>query len=273
MDMPRFGSKPLRWSLAAALAGAASAASAQTGYVDVTYSGSITEVAADAPNSLAVGTPITFDVVFDQAKLTDYTSLFTNNFGPFDPGVVTSVETASLSDDPSASLTIRAGDISFTKFDGIRYGTPCGEIPVAYCGADPTHLQPTDGLGVGDLPSATYLNGKFAGVGNIFINAAGYSLDADPLADLLQATDPGNDGSTFGLQGPETGNGDFYLGLGDLNNPFTHGLAIGKIDSTSVRITALPEVGTWATLLLGFGVVGFNMRRRRWPAGASRVMG
>jgi hypothetical protein len=38
------------------------------------------------------------------------------------------------------------------------------------------------------------------------------------------------------------------------------------VNGTFTYLTAaVPEPGTWATMLLGFGAVGFAMRRRRTP--------
>ena len=50
---------------------------------------------------------------------------------------------------------------------------------------------------------------------------------------------------TLHLEGTSTGNGSF---------------------GGNVAFTAVPEPATWAMMLLGFGAVGFAMRRRRTPA-------
>jgi hypothetical protein len=36
--------------------------------------------------------------------------------------------------------------------------------------------------------------------------------------------------------------------------------------SGNVSISAVPEPGTWALMILGFGAVGLTMRRKRQPA-------
>jgi hypothetical protein len=254
--------RPVLATLAAC--GALLATPASATYLDITYTGSVAMVGDGAAAAgLSVGTPITFEVFFNPDKLVDYTAAFTASNGG-DPAGITSLKTASLSDDSYASLTIKVGDVSFTKFDGIQYGTPCGDDPADDCAK-------TGGLAVGNLPSATYLGGKFAGVGNIFINKDGYSLDADPVADTLLRYYAGN---AFGLDGPAADDGtggttlqdfDFYLGKGDLDNPFTTGLAVGNIDISSATITtisAVPEPASWAMMIGGIGLVGGVSRRR-----------
>ena len=39
-----------------------------------------------------------------------------------------------------------------------------------------------------------------------------------------------------------------------------------RIASTEGGVPPVPEPATWAMMLLGFGVVGYSMRRRRTPA-------
>ena len=53
----------------------------------------------------------------------------------------------------------------------------------------------------------------------------------------------------------------FYLGYDDQINTQDD-----NHDDFIVRATVLPEPGTWAMMLLGFGAAGFAMRRHRKPA-------
>ena len=48
---------------------------------------------------------------------------------------------------------------------------------------------------------------------------------------------------------------------------FVNGDIVGTSGSFggNINITAVPEPATWAMMLLGFGAVGFAMRRRRQP--------
>lgn len=229
------------------------AAPAQADYVRATYSGTVAEVGAQAPDGLAVGAPINFDVVFDPANLVDHTASLNNALGG---NVFASALFASLSDDPNASLSITVGPVSFTKYDGIQYGTPFGDCNLADCGPD--------GLGAGNLPAVSYLNGSFGGVHNIFINSQGYSLDADPIAALLSGG--------FGLDGPGQGPYDFYLGTGDLANPFTQGYAVGNINLATLAIAPVPEPAAWALMIVGLGFAGASLRLRRDRMSITRAM-
>ena len=37
-------------------------------------------------------------------------------------------------------------------------------------------------------------------------------------------------------------------------------------ETDNYAVNAVPEPGTWAMMLLGFGAIGYGMRRRRAPA-------
>jgi choice-of-anchor C domain-containing protein len=60
---------------------------------------------------------------------------------------------------------------------------------------------------------------------------------------------------TFTATGPTTK-------LSFASNPSAGNFYGAALDAVSVR-SAVPEPGTWALMLLGFGAVGFGMRRRR----------
>lgn len=214
-----------------ALGAAAVAAPASAGYVRATYSGTVQQTGINAPAGLDVGTPINFTVVYDPAKFVDYTAALNGFIGTS----FTSALFDSLSDDPKASLRITAGPVIFNRHNGIQYGTPFGDCSLQDCGPL--------GLHAGNLPSVEYLDGSFAGVGNIFINRLGFSLDADPIAYLLSGG--------FSLDGPGTGPYAFYIGAGDLENPFAKGYAVGNIDLSTLKIAAVPEPAALA--LLGMG--------------------
>lgn len=194
------------------------ASPAQAGHVHAVYWGTIDQVAADAGAPFAPGTRIRIDVVYDPARRVDYSANYTSWHRP----EMASVQTVSLADDPGASLTLSVGGVAYiTKFDHVHYGTPFGHCDPKACGPA--------GLGMGDLPAVIYLKGRFAGVGNLFVNAGGYSVDVDPIAVIHLGG--------FGLDGPKTGTNAFYIGKGDAETPFTHGLAVGHIDLTTLKIT------------------------------------
>ncbi|MBS0361603.1 MAG: PEP-CTERM sorting domain-containing protein [Proteobacteria bacterium] len=232
------------YALFAAAAPLMLAVPAHASYVQVDFAGQVLGVNAGGPASIAAGTPITFQAVFDPSTLTDHTQSVNDGTGLG----FSSVFTASLSDDPNASLTIKVGDVTFTKFDEVNYGTPEGD-----CGAGCD-------LGAGNFPTVTYLNGAFAGIGNMFINAQGYTFDADPIADAFGGFDLG-DQSVGGYQ--------FFLGKGDADNPFRTIVAVGNYDAAAAVFTPVPEPAAWSLMVAGFAALGFGLRRsRRSPIAA-----
>ena len=53
-------------------------------------------------------------------------------------------------------------------------------------------------------------------------------------------------------------------GTSDRVNTQGAGLLTGLVTARATAVTAaVPEPGTWATMLLGFGAIGFALRRRR----------
>ena len=223
--------------LAAALP-LALAAPAHAHYVQVAFSGQILAVNPGTPSAFGVGTPITFKVRYDTDKLVDRTQVIDDNTGLG----FASVLTASLADDPNAALNIQIGSTSFTKFDAENYGTPEGD-----CGAGCD-------LGAGNFPVADIIDGKFSGVGNTFIDAAGYSLDADPIADAFGGFDLGDGAGGY----------DFFFGQAADGDPFATTLAVGNFDAASAVVTSVPEASTWTLMIVGLGLAGAALRRRAY---------
>ncbi|WP_226895842.1 PEPxxWA-CTERM sorting domain-containing protein [Polymorphobacter sp. PAMC 29334] len=217
---------------------ALAAPAAQAHYVKVDFSGHILAINPGTAAAFGVNTPITFEARYDTSKLVDHTQSVNDGTGLG----FSSVLTASLSDDPKASLSIKIGSTSFTKFDAQSYGNPEGD-----CG-------PGCDLGGGNYPIVEILNGAFAGFGNIFINAAGYSLDADPIADAFGGFDLGSGNGGF----------DFFLGKSIGGDPFAKTLAVGNFDASSAVTAAVPEPSTWALMIGGFGLAGGALRRRTY---------
>lgn len=210
---------------------------ASASYVRATYTGSIAAVNHGTPSELGVGTTVVFSAIYDPAKLVDRTTAVNDATGLG----FTSVLAASLSGDPRASLSISIGPVSFTKYDQLNYGTPGGE-----CG-------PTCDLGAGNFPDVAYLNGAFAGIGNLFVSAAGYSFDSDPIADLFGGFDLGDGNGGYG----------FFLGHAVGGNPFAQTLAVGNYDAGSAVIASVPEPEAWTMMIAGFGLIGLFTRRHR----------
>ena len=226
----------LRLVAASAIA-VGTAAPAQADYSSATYTGTIGAVNAGTPASLGVGTPITFNAVYDTGKLVDRTQSVNDATGLG----FSSVLTASLSDDPKASMTISVGGVTFSKFDEVNYGTPEGD-----CG------QGCD-LGAGNFPVVTYLDNHFAGIGNLFVNADGYSLDADPIADAFGGFDLGSGAGGY----------DFFLGKVVNGDPFGQVLAVGNYDAAEVKISPVPEPAPWSLMIVGMAALLLTRPQRR----------
>ncbi len=238
--MRRFQFVSAKLKLAALMAAAmpiACAAPAHAAYVEVKFSGQVLAANPGTDAAFGAGAPITFDAIFDPAKLVDHTTTVNDDTGLG----FSSVLAASLSDDPKASLTIKIGSTSFSKYDEVAYGTPEGD---GGPGAD---------LGLGNFPAVTYLNGAFAGVGNMFINADGYSFDADPIADAFGGFDLGDGAGGY----------QFFLGKTVDGDPFAQTLAVGDYDAAAATFTAVPEPAAWLLMLAGFGGLGGALRRTR----------
>lgn len=100
-------------------------------------------------------------------------------------------------------------------------------------------------------------------------------FSAGDLAGILNFTNSGNGvTSTVGDDGF-----GIFLGANDVSGLLTNVFYLGYDDQISniddnhddmiIKVTvspAVPEPGTWAMMLLGFGAVGYAMRRRRTPA-------
>lgn len=224
---------PMLLAVAMAIAGGAPALAD----VRVDYSGVIQQVDPGTPAAFGVGTPVTFDAVYDPSKLVDHTQGVNDATGLG----FASVFDASLSDDPYASLTITVGPTSFSKFDELAYGTPRGDG------------GPKSDLGHGNLPALTFLDGSFAGVTNFFANSAGYSFNADPLViPLFGGFDLGDGNGGYGI----------YLGQYIDGDPFANDLAVGNFDASSAVFSTVPEPSVWITLLGSLGLAIWARPRR-----------
>lgn len=62
------------------------------------------------------------------------------------------------------------------------------------------------------------------------------------------------------------GAGNYTLGYTLTGNGGPNGLRITATNVTNVATGAVPEPATWAMMLLGFGGIGFAMRRKQVPA-------
>lgn len=134
------------------------------------------------------------------------------------------------------------------------------------------------------LPSSTpdSFTSSFIGDQIFFNNIFGTFGGTDGTANISFGT---NLASQFQIQSPtlgftQFGGADLFSGtpsaptfnLGTFNLPggFLAGPATLTISRASV-VAAVPEPATWAMMLLGFGAIGFSVRRRRSTVSASHA--
>ena len=114
-------------------------------------------------------------------------------------------------------------------------------------------------------------NSGFTSWGSILLGSSSFaagSLAGDLLFSSLGGVDATVGDAGFGIfWGPNTNfaaTNVFYIGYDDqITNPDDD-----NHDDLILRVTvtpAVPEPGTWAMMLLGFGAAGYAMRRRRAP--------
>ena len=125
-----------------------------------------------------------------------------------------------------------------------------------FVGGDPSPFFEIDGV-----PGSFTGSGQAPGAGPLHIgDVQFYVADA---GGGFEVNDNTTGAPIFSLTGSQlfTGTVDaptFTLGEFDFTNDFFFGPV-----NEHLSITAVPEPATWAMLVLGFGVVGFAMRRRR----------
>jgi hypothetical protein len=90
---------------------------------------------------------------------------------------------------------------------------------------------------------------------NVFLTGMGIGAPVS-VAQIL--ADPNE---TRALTNFNIGAGTFTLNL--LGNPGTSSGSFGGSVAFTAVAAAVPEPGTWAMMLVGFGAIGFSMRRRR----------
>jgi hypothetical protein len=90
---------------------------------------------------------------------------------------------------------------------------------------------------------------------NVFLSGTGI---AAPISIAQILADPNE---TRALNDFGVGVGTFTLNI--LGNPGTSSGSFGGSVAFTAAAAAVPEPGTWAMMLVGFGAIGFSMRRRR----------
>src|SRR6476646_6907344 len=173
----------------------------------------------------------------------------------------------------SAAVTVNAGTV-------VNLNAPNPSTSVATAGGDTTinfGFNPiVNAEGTNSFSSSFTISDPLAGIysisgdtstpGVIFSNTSNLTCIASvmgctvgPGYNLIIGTTPSGF-SAFGLPLTNLAAGDYRLtinGISPNSGSFTG----------NVRITtgAVPEPGTWALMLLGFGAVGLTMRRKRRP--------
>ena len=173
----------------------------------------------------------------------------------------------------SAAVTVNAGTV-------VNLNDPNPSTSVATAGGDTTinfGFNPiVNAEGTNSFSSSFTISDPLAGIysisgdtstpGVIFSNTSNLTCIASVMGctvgtvyNLIIGTTPSGF-SAFGLPLTNLAAGDYRLtinGISPNSGSFTG----------NVRITtgAVPEPGTWALMLLGFGAVGFAMRRQRRP--------
>jgi hypothetical protein len=123
-----------------------------------------------------------------------------------------------------------------------------------------------------DLTNSGSFNGSIdfsnnlSGLYSIIVSSStpGAVVDALSLAGILGTSGTySSTGSTnsISLLVPFAGSGDYRVSFGGTAPP--NGAAV--TGNLTFQIVAVPEPATWTMLVLGFGAVGFVMRRRRRP--------
>jgi hypothetical protein len=123
---------------------------------------------------------------------------------------------------------------------------------------DPTDNNINNGGGGNNVSGTVSFNGVILG----YIFAQGGNANARGGANFIATNYLGAPGTTYGaLHSTLEGGIDAVSFSG---NTLTYSMQSGRDVGDYLRvITAVPEPGTWAMLLVGFGMIGLSARRRR----------
>ena len=143
-------------------------------------------------------------------------------------------------------------------------------------GPDTTGTTTTIGYTDTDLDNPSFsefltFTNDLAGVYSLTLSTS--SLSVDFTSAILTLTSDGSTVATL-TSGFDNGTTEFWqvsdvnLGSGQYTLTITgDNNDTGALEgSITINANAVPEPATWAMMLLGFGAVGFSMRRRRRPA-------
>lgn len=128
----------------------------------------------------------------------------------------------------------------FSFFTFSNFGMTAGDYTIAY-----SFDFPLAGAGAGDV-SASLVGGDNTIFTSVDLNGAAFSFNADNSLGSVE------NAPIFGTPTANLLTANFKI----LND------GVGAFNG-SVSATALPEPGTWAMMLVGFGMIGFALRRNR----------
>ena len=235
-------------------AGLLSAPATATQFV-LTYTGTVhaadSLTSAGGPDLITSDTPFTFTALFDNATPNIVAPLPRpgpgNGFVAYVPSqadfTIGGIQYALTGLGNGAGPTIAILDRS-NIFNPNRYGIGLIVNPLADgAGFIGDFLSASPDFSVGALSSTTFQN--FAGAGF----SAGIGCGPDPALCTFQPLSLTSGGQSYGLQFAGT------LGAVDGGVSYNGGTA-------TASLRAVPEPATWAMMLVGFGAVGYRMRRR-----------
>lgn len=177
---------------------------------------------------LKPGDPVYFSVTYDSAMLIDRTS--TGVFHDANTGQQVNLQnifTVSLADDPNSAFSETIGSHTFTRDDDLRFGEDEG-----------THA--------GNFPTAIFQGSTFVGVSFFAQAPDGLVTLQDPISVALNYL------PTYGIGGDNNSDNPAYGFL------ITTDLPPIQLPAAA----AVPEAATWTMMILGFGAVGYAVRRR-----------
>ncbi|WP_308517208.1 PEPxxWA-CTERM sorting domain-containing protein [Sphingomonas flavescens] len=197
---------------------------------------------------------------------------------------VAAAATAVFAAAPTTAAPLIAG--SQISLNGYVVGSPAGSISQA-TSLDFTDAMGTTGSAPGVLSSYGAGSGSFAGVactsapcGSI-VDLASLAIGAQTINNFVTLTGGNNVNPIYftllGIQSITRGPNDLlqftaygtinWLGYDATPGSFNFTAQANSLTSFSATTVAnaVPEPATWAMMLLGFGGIGFAMRRRRQP--------
>ena len=151
------------------------------------------------------------------------------------------------------SYTFTAGNLVTLTFDlsGNQRNAGIDDFIANFVFANPTAIR---AFTIGGTFGAVNF-GNFAGLSQIGV---GSSVAANAPFGTYSVSFRTLTNSSLKLQFGQSLNGFGTQGLNDNQGPL--------LDNVRLSIAAVPEPATWAMMILGFGVIGAALRRRRQPA-------